>query len=48
MKKDKRITIKITKKQYNGLKQLAKKKGDQPLSFVVREAIQEYINKYQE
>ncbi|MBC7318638.1 CopG family transcriptional regulator [Candidatus Bipolaricaulota bacterium] len=48
MTKYKQITIKITQTQYRAIKKLAKAKGDNPLSYIIREALQEYINKYQE
>lgn len=48
MTKYQQITIKITKTQHKALKQLAKKKGENPISYLIREAIQEYLDKYQE
>lgn len=48
MKKYQQITVKIGKNQHRALKKLAKAKGEQPLSYLIREAIQEYIDKHKE
>lgn len=40
------ITIKLSKRQLEGLKELAKEKGDQPISVVIREAVHVYLKKH--
>lgn len=42
----KQITIKLSQRQIEGLEDLAKEKGDQPISVVIREAVHFYLKKY--